>query len=55
MSVAIFDAPSEEAVLKIAYSFGELGVAHINPALPLDESIKMMEKKQANISYILFL
>jgi hypothetical protein len=44
MSVAIFDAPSEEAILKIAYPFRELGVAHINPALPLDDSLKMMDK-----------
>jgi uncharacterized protein with GYD domain len=44
ISLAIFDAPSEEAILKIAYPFRELGVAHVNPALPLDESLKMMEK-----------
>ncbi len=44
MSVAIFDAPSEETVLKITYPFRELGVAHVNPALPLDESLKMMDR-----------
>jgi uncharacterized protein with GYD domain len=44
MSVAIFDAPSEEAILKITYPFRELGVPRINPALPLDEALKMMEK-----------
>jgi hypothetical protein len=44
MSVAIFDAPSEEMVLKITYPFRELGIAHVNPALPLEESLKMMDR-----------
>jgi hypothetical protein len=44
ISMAIFDAPSEEAILKITYPFMELGVPHINPALPLDESLKLIEK-----------
>lgn len=44
MSVAIFDAPSEEMVLKITYPFRELGVAHVNPALALEESLKMMDR-----------
>ncbi len=44
ISVAIFDAPNEEAILKITYSFRELGVAHIHPAMPLEESLKIMEK-----------
>ncbi|MCZ7357615.1 MAG: hypothetical protein O8C66_02485 [Candidatus Methanoperedens sp.] len=44
VSMAIFNAPNEEAILKITYPFRELGVVHINPALPLDESLEMMEK-----------
>ncbi len=44
ISVAIFDAPNEEAILKITYPFRELGVPHIAPALPLEEALEMMEK-----------
>jgi hypothetical protein len=44
ISVAIFDAPSEEAILKITYPFREMGVPHIAPALPLEEALEMMEK-----------
>ncbi len=44
ISVAIFDAPSEEAILKITYPFRELGVPHISPALPLEEALEIMEK-----------
>ncbi len=44
ISVAIFDAPSEESILKITYPFREIGVPHIAPALPLEEAMEMMEK-----------
>jgi hypothetical protein len=44
ISVAIFDAPNEEAILKITYPFSEIGVPHIAPALPLEEALEMMEK-----------
>jgi uncharacterized protein with GYD domain len=44
MSVAIFDAPDEESILKITYPFRDLGVPHIAPALPLEEALEMMEK-----------
>ncbi len=44
ISVAIFDAPSEESILKITYPFREIGVPHIAPALPLEEALEMMEK-----------
>ncbi len=44
ISVAIFDAPSEEAILKITYPVREIGVPHIAPALPLEEAMEMMEK-----------
>ena len=44
ISVAIFEAPSEEAILKITYPFRNLGIPHVNPALPLEESLNMMEK-----------
>jgi hypothetical protein len=44
ISVAIFDAPSEESILKITFPFKELGVPHIAPALPLEEALEMMEK-----------
>jgi hypothetical protein len=43
VSMAIFDAPNEEAILKITHPFRELGVPHVNPALPLEEALKMME------------
>ncbi len=44
ISVAIFDAPSEKAILKITHPFREIGVPHIAPALPLEEALEMMEK-----------
>ena len=44
ISVAIFDAPNEEAILKITYPFRELGIVHINPALPLEEALEMMDR-----------
>jgi hypothetical protein len=44
ISLVIFEAPSEEAILKITYPFRLVGVPHVNPALPLEESLKMMEK-----------
>ncbi len=44
ISVAIFDAPSEESILKITYPFREIGVPHIAPALPLEEAMEMMDK-----------
>jgi Domain of unknown function (DUF3303) len=40
-SLAIFDAPGEESLIKIAGPFSSLGVAHITPAMPLDEAIKI--------------
>lgn len=43
ISVAIFDAPNEESILKITYPFREIGVPHIAPALPLEDAIKLME------------
>jgi hypothetical protein len=42
--VAIFDAPNEEAILKITYPFRDIGVPHIAPALPLEESLEMMDR-----------
>ena len=44
ISVAIFEAPSEEAILKITHPFREIGVPHVAPALPLEDALKMMEK-----------
>ena len=44
ISVAIFDAPSEESILKITFPFKDIGVPHIAPALPLEEALEMMEK-----------
>ena len=43
ISVAIFDAPNEDAILKITYPFRELGVPHIAPALRLGDAIEKME------------
>jgi hypothetical protein len=42
--VAIFDAPNEEAILKITYPFRELGVPHIAPAIALEEALEMMDR-----------
>jgi hypothetical protein len=44
ISVAIFDAPSEESILKITFPFKDIGVPHIAPALPLEEALEKMEK-----------
>ncbi len=44
VSMAIFDAPNEEAILKITYPFREIGVPRINPALPLEEALEIMER-----------
>ncbi len=44
ISVAIFDAPSEESILKITFPFKDIGVPHISPALPLEEALEMMDK-----------
>ncbi len=44
MTVTIFEATTEESILKITYPFRQLGVPHVNPALPLEESLKMMAK-----------
>ncbi|HYB58801.1 MAG TPA: DUF3303 family protein [Candidatus Acidoferrales bacterium] len=41
MSVAIFDAPDETALLKITGPFSSLGVAHIAPAMSLEEAIQV--------------
>jgi len=38
-SLAIFDAPNEEAVLKITAPFSSLGVAKIAPIMTLDKAI----------------
>jgi hypothetical protein len=38
-SMAIFDAPSEVSLLKITVPFSSLGVAHIAPAMSLEEAI----------------
>ena len=44
ISVAIFDAPNEEAILKITFPFRELGIPHIAPAMPLEDALKIMGK-----------
>lgn len=46
ISVAIFDAPNEEAILKITYPFREIGVPHMAPALPLEDALKLMENME---------
>ncbi len=38
MSVAIYDAPDETSLLKITGPFSSYGVAHVAPAMPLDEA-----------------
>lgn len=44
LSLAIFDAPNEESILKITFPFKELGIPHVAPALPLEDALKMMER-----------
>ncbi len=41
MSVAVFEAPNEESLLKITAPFSKYGVAHIAPAMPLEEALKV--------------
>ncbi len=43
ISVAIFDAPDVDSLLKITSPFRELGVPHIAPAMPLEEALRKME------------
>ncbi len=38
MSVAIYDAPDETSLLKITGPFSNYGVAHVAPAMPLEEA-----------------
>jgi hypothetical protein len=40
-SLAIFDAPDAESLLRITAPFHELGVAHIHPAMLLDDAIHL--------------
>jgi hypothetical protein len=40
-SVAIFDAPDAEALLEITAPFHEPGVAHVHPAMTIEEAIKV--------------
>jgi hypothetical protein len=44
ISVAIFDAQSEEAILKITYPFKDLGIPHIVPVMQFEEALEMMKK-----------
>ena len=41
ISVAIFEAPDEAALLKVTGPFSSLGVAHVAPAMPLEEAIQV--------------
>jgi hypothetical protein len=41
MSVAIFEAPTEESLIKIVGPFANFGVAHIAPAMPVEEAIRV--------------
>ena len=41
MSVAIFDAPSEESLIKITAPFSNFGVAHIAPAMQIEDALKV--------------
>ncbi len=44
MTVVIFDAPNEEAILKITHPARKFGIPHVNPALPMEEALKMMDR-----------
>jgi hypothetical protein len=41
VSVAIFDAQDEEALIKVVGPFSGLGVAHISPAMKLEDALKV--------------
>jgi uncharacterized protein with GYD domain len=41
MSVAIFEAEDEESLIKIVAPFADFGVAHIAPAMSLDEAVRV--------------
>lgn len=43
ISVAIFDAPDADSLLKITCPFREIGVPHIAPAIPLEEALPKIE------------
>ena len=40
MSVAVFEAPDEGSILKITAPFSPYGIAHVAPAMPLDEAVR---------------
>jgi hypothetical protein len=40
-SVAIFDAPNEESILKITAPFSPYGVAKVAPIMPLEKAIEV--------------
>lgn len=41
ISVAIFEAPDEESLIKIVGPFSGLGVAHVSPAMKLEDALKV--------------
>jgi uncharacterized protein with GYD domain len=41
MSVAIFEAPNTDSLLKITAPFSKYGVAKISPAMPLEEAVQV--------------
>jgi hypothetical protein len=41
MSVAVFEADNEQSLLKITAPFSSFGVAHIAPAMSLEEAVRM--------------
>jgi len=44
LTVVIFEAPNEEAILKITHPARSLGIPHVCPALPMEEALQMMDK-----------
>jgi hypothetical protein len=41
MSVAIFEAQDEEALIRIVGPFASLGVAHVHPIMKLEGALKV--------------
>jgi hypothetical protein len=41
VSLAIFDAPDAESILKITAPFSSYGVAHVTPIMPLEDAIRV--------------
>ncbi len=42
MSVAVFEADDEKSIMRITAPFSSYGVAHVAPAMSIEEAVKMV-------------